>query len=341
VVIRHSAAQEIRQLVERVTGDDPLNRDAASARLSVIGERAVGTLVGALDRNLTAPALAAILRTLEAIHDPRSVSPAIRLVDAADIDVASAAIAVLRGFLRSADGSVADATFERLTAITLDPTRPEAVRAVALEALSDLPAATTTQVLRELEHDTSVRLASAGTRRADRAGLPVRLAELTSAARCPGPDELRAMVAAEGPSAPLGTLRRLVGFLREREASETATERRTEWQAVRAAVHQVLAARGSRLAVYDLRETLATVPGPLPVGFVAALETVGDASCLSDLAAAYLRARGAKDAWWTEHLAAAFRTIVARERLTRRSAALRQVATRWPQAAEELMPRRA
>jgi hypothetical protein len=148
------------------------------------------------------------------------------------------------------------------------------------------------------------------------------------------------MLAEQGASAPLPALRRLVDLLRERETAETATSRRTEWQAARAAVHQALAARHSRLAVYDLRETLAAVPGPLPVGFIAALEAIGDASCVSEIAAAYIRARRAQDEWWTEHLALAFKAIVARERLTRRSAALKQVAARWPLASEELMPKR-
>jgi hypothetical protein len=320
VVIRRSAAGEVRQLVERLTGDDPVRREAAVARLAVIGPRAVATRARALEGPLPAPAA--------------------RLVDAAEIEVASAAVAVLRGFLRATAGALASASFERLTGVTLDPTRPEPVRTAALEALSDLPPATTAQVIRELENDPSRNLANLARHPADGPALPSRLAEITQAAECPDPADLRPMLAAQGASAPLPALRRLVDLLRERETAETATSRRTEWQGARAAVHQALATRGSRLALYDLRETLPAVPGPLPVGFVAALEAVGDASCLPDLAAAYVRARQARDDWWTEHLARTFRTIVARERLTRRSAAIRQVASKWPQAAEELMPGR-
>jgi hypothetical protein len=148
------------------------------------------------------------------------------------------------------------------------------------------------------------------------------------------------MLAAEAGSTPLPVLRRLVDLLREREAAETVSPRRTDWQAARAAVHQSMAARRSRLALYDLRETLAGVPGPLPVGFMAALETVGDASCLDEIAAAYIRARRARDTWWVEHLVLAFRSIVSRERLTRRSAALKHVASKRPHVLEELLPRR-
>ena len=64
---------------------------------------------------------------------------------------------------------------------------------------------------------------------------------------------------------------------------------------MRGRVHVALAARGSRIALYDLRESLeAAAPatsfsGPLPVDFLAALSTAGDASCLEAVTAAYAR----------------------------------------------------
>ena len=72
-----------------------------------------------------------------------------------------------------------------------------------------------------------------------------------------------------------------------------------------------LAARGSRLAVYDLKETLTGMTGPLPVGFLAAAAAVGDADCLEPLAHAWLNATD--DAWWRAHLTEAFAAIVKRE----------------------------
>lgn len=340
MVIRRSAAAEIRQLVERLVGRDPIDRDAASARLAIIGTRATRTLTGALDAARDSEAQAAILRTLEAIHDPRALAPSARLADSTVADVASAAVAVLRQFLRHSDAALANAAFERLTAVTLDPTRPEPVRAAAAEALSDLPSETTHQVLRQLENDPSRRLRSAAAPPSPDGSRPGALAEITEASLCPDPVALRALVAHEGARAPLAVLGRLVEILRAREEAETASPRRTEWQAARAAVHQVLARRGSRVALYDLREALASVPGPLPVGFLAALEAIGDASCLDEIAAAYVRARRARDAWWIEHLAALFTHVLRRERLTRRSAAVKRVMTKWPQAAEELVPRK-
>lgn len=338
--IQRSAATEIRQLVERLVSGSAVDREAASARLSVVGARATRALLRALETAADPSAETAILRTLEAIDDPHSVGAVTRWTDSADVAVASAAIAVLRRFLRYDDAALADAAFERLASVTLDPTRPAPVRAAALEALSDLPSESTREVLRQLEQDIDPQFQSISGFSEATAPIPRTLAEITQASLCPEPLVVRQMVDTEGRGAPLAVLGRLIELLRSREERETLSPRRTEWQAARAAVHQALAERDSRLALYDLRETLAVVPGPLPVGFLAALERVGDASCLDDLAAAYLRARAARDAWWIEHLASAFHAIFRRERLTRRSAALKRVLTKYPHAAEELLPPR-
>ena len=108
---------------------------------------------------------------------------------------------------------------------------------------------------------------------------------------------------------------------------------RAAWTNVRAAAHAAVADRGSRIALYDLRESLETAKTPLPVEFLKALALVGDASCLEAIAAAHA-ATG--DAWWRGHLANTFQEIVTRERLTRGHAALRRVKKRWPGAVEEL-----
>ena len=77
----------------------------------------------------------------------------------------------------------------------------------------------------------------------------------------------------------------------------------------------------------------------LPAAFLAALEDVGDATCLEPLAAAYAASSRSGDAWWREHVATAFRAIVQREGLTRRHTALKRVIARWPEAAVDLMAR--
>ena len=101
----------------------------------------------------------------------------------------------------------------------------------------------------------------------------------------------------------------------------------------RAAAHVALAGRGSRLALYDLRESLERRKAPLPVEFLTALSTIGDASCLEAIAGAHREATRTR--WWRDHLADAFRTIVAREKLTRRHAVIKKIengsamAERW------------
>ena len=114
----------------------------------------------------------------------------------------------------------------------------------------------------------------------------------------------------------------MIERVREREASAPAA-RRAEWTRVRGRAHAVLAARGSRIALYDLRESLESMSAaaaPLPVEFLAALSTAGDASCLEAVAAAYARAPPSGPAsrkgaggpedhdWWRDRLADAFKT---------------------------------
>ena len=103
---------------------------------------------------------------------------------------------------------------------------------------------------------------------------------------------------------------------------------------MRGAVHQALALRGSNVAVYDLRETVAGTDGPLPGGFMAALQAIGDESCLEPIAAAFSRAPS--DERWRHQLAVAFRAIVKREKTARSGNAIKRLAARWPEAAAVL-----
>jgi len=135
-----------------------------------------------------------------------------------------------------------------------------------------------------------------------------------------------------GEAVPITLLLHLIERIREREASEPPAGRE-EWRMARAAAHVALASRGSRLALYDLRESLEAATAPLPVEFLAALSLAGDASCLEPIAAAHAKA---KDAWWRDHLADAFRAIVARERVTRRHAAVKKIAKKWKGVVDEL-----
>ena len=91
-----------------------------------------------------------------------------------------------------------------------------------------------------------------------------------------------------GAGVALPLLLRVIERVREREASEPAS-RGAEWIKVRARAHVTLAGRGSRIALYDLRESIEAAASPLPVEFLSALSTAGDASCLEAVAAAYVR----------------------------------------------------
>jgi len=137
---------------------------------------------------------------------------------------------------------------------------------------------------------------------------------------------LRAALGQAGDRIRLPLLLRIAERVREREGAEPPA-RRDEWRLARAAAHQALASRGSRLALYDLRETFESAKGRLPVEFLAPLALIGDRTCLEAIAAAHAAAR---DAWWRQHLADTFYTIVVREQLTARSPILKRVAKKWP-----------
>lgn len=140
------------------------------------------------------------------------------------------------------------------------------------------------------------------------------------------PAALRAALQQGGGDVELSTLLRLVERVREREGAEPPA-RQDAWRLVRAAAHQALAERGSRIALYDLRESLERATVRLPVEFFAALTAVGDATCLEVIADAHATA---PDAWSRQHLSDAFYAIVTRERLTARSPMLKRLAKKWP-----------
>jgi hypothetical protein len=154
--------------------------------------------------------------------------------------------------------------------------------------------------------------------------------ELVSGTLPDHPEVVAAVLREDGDRTSVTVLRRLVDQIRSREKAARPADQ-PRWAAVRGQVHQVLAVGGSRLALYDLKETLETAEAPLPVGFLAAVTSVGDVSCLEPLATAWAAA-GPDDRWWREHLSDAFRAIVKRERLTRRHPALKKILDKLPAA---------
>ncbi|MGE5245931.1 MAG: hypothetical protein ACM3SQ_17040 [Betaproteobacteria bacterium] len=341
MVIKAAAGRQIDTLIADLASASDVTREAAVARLTIIGGRAVERLMALTDSDTRPEARAAALRALHAIGDPRALGPAVRAASAANAATATAAIVVLRGLLRSALGAAA---LDALTAQALDRARAPAVRAAAVEALGDLDPDTRAPLWNVLADDPepAVRAVVEAHARGTPPPGPARgLADLAEGPLPDDPDALRRAIARAPARTSLTTLQELVNRIREREAIERPP-RRGAWSSARAAAHLALAARNSRLALYDLREWLQQAEGPLPVDAIAALEQIGDESCLEPIAAAYAKAtvsgRSGHD-WWREHLADAFRAIAKRERVTRRHAVARRIATRWG-AAAELWPHR-
>jgi HEAT repeat protein len=339
--IKPSSSGRIDALIEDLYAATAAARDAAMARLTIIGARAVERLLTLAGSTAAPSPRAAAFKTLEAIGDSRALDPALRALGDPDTGVAVAAAGVARLFVRGARGATA---VDRLTATALDAGRPDAVRLAALRSLGDLDAATIAPLLQALAGDASAAIREdAGAEAVRRRHAATNPAEMLARAADQGPADdpgaLRHAVVLAGRKAALPLLLTIVERVRERESSEPIA-RRAEWTAVRAAAHLALAERGSRVALYDLRESLDSAVR-LPVEFVAALSLVGDAGCLEAIAGAYARASGAgraRDDWWRQHLADAFGTIVKREKLTRRHAVMKKIAKRWPAVAKELWP---
>jgi HEAT repeat protein len=329
LAIRASSSKQIAALVADLSAASAVTREAAVARLHVMGARAVEPLLALASTSDDPAARTAALRTLEGIADIRALPVALQALSetGADASVGIAAAGVARVFVRGARGASA---VDGLTAVALDQSRLETVRVAALRALRDLERSTVAPLLATLAADANaaVRAAVAGSRMGERAADPGSLLRRAADEELPAdPAALRHALAQAGNRAALAALLRIIERVREREAAEPAPGR-AGWTSARAAAHLALANRGSRLAVYDLRESIDAAATPLPVEFLAALSIIGDVSCLEAIAAAHARAR---DGWWRGHLADAFRAIVAREKLTRRHAAIRKIEKRWPQ----------
>jgi len=310
--IKPPPGAEIRDLLAALGAEDAIARESAVARLTLVAPRALDALLRAYGP-ASPRGRVGILRALEPAATARIFPIAREALDSADADTQIAAIGVLRALTAAGHGTVSRDALDVLVAAALDDKRPAAVRDAARDA-AGLP-----------QH------AARAPREDD-----VWTAALDGS--LPSPDALKNAVNARRATARLTDLQRLVDRVRARERKEDDPARREQWRVVRGAVHQALAARNSRLALYDLRDSLLE-PERLPVAFLAAIEEIGDASCVETLAAAYDASSRSGDTWWREHLASAFRAIVHREGLTRRHAAVKRALTRWPDATTDLLSR--
>lgn len=332
LVIKASAASEVRALIDALGGPDDVMREAAIARLAVIGARAVEKLVAAYNTAGTARTRVAVLRALEPIGDRRSIEAAERGM-AEGGDVASAAVALLRGLLDSPHGDVAAAALDRLVAAALDPGAHPRLRLDAFEALQGMPAGIRERVGAALESDPDTKrsLEAAGRPR-DAAAVDALWAEVCAGRVADDPGAIAAAAQTRAASAALISLQKIIEGVRAREAAAVSDAVRMQWTSLRGALHQVLANRGSKVALYDLREALEQASAPLPVSFLAALHVLGDVTCLEPIASAYSRARQ-EDGWWRQQLGEAFRVICRRERITKKNAVLKRVVSRCPDLA--------
>jgi HEAT repeat protein len=346
VAITRSSSHEVAALLTDLQSGTDAARETAVARLSVIGTRAVAGLLRLLGTSATPAARVGALAALEAIGDPRAADAALECLDADEPAVREAAAGLLRALLDSTKGA---AVLDRLAALAVDRERPDRVRLAALDALRQVPGRELGLIASRLRDDPSLAVRATVAGHADRAVVPpAESLEQAAAGTLPEQaDALRQWLDAAGADAPLPTLHSLIQRVRDRERETADPGRRREWTTARAAAHQVLAARGSTVALYDLRES---IEGGVqaPVEMLAALGAIGDRSCLETVAAAYARAagepgdaapasdRGAAD-WWRSHLATVFRTIAAREKLTERHAVVKRIRARWPDAAVSLL----
>lgn len=328
-MIKASSASEIRSLVDALSSADGLRREAAIARLSVIGTRATDRLITAYTASRESRAKVGILRALEAIADPRALPVACDALHTQDGgDAAVAAAGALKPFLDASDAALAAAALDALVDVALDPSRERRVRLAAYSALQEIPPRMLAQV-------TEAFLGTAGDLARENAADEALLEDALNGRLPDDPAPLRNALAAKGAAIPLTSLQKLIDAVRARERALEAGALRTGWQQVRGTAHQTLALRESRIAVYDLRETIEAADGPLPPSFLSAMRTIGDASCVDALAAALARAPET-ELWWRHQLASALRGIAKRERMTKRNPTMKRALARWPQAAQHL-----
>jgi hypothetical protein len=328
VAIRRSSAPQTSALIKDLAGADPVQREAAVARLAIAGSRAVEPLLQALPQASVATQTA-ILRALELIASPRAVQPAITSLSSPDAAVVIAAIGAMRPHLGSPDESVAAMALDALTAKALDRTAADAVRVAALGALADAGDPVLTALRNGLQSEPRARV-----RRAAGLDGPVETEIELAAARLEAaietgendPELLHRLLVEAGSSIALSMLHELVLFLRGRERAERDGSVQAAWQAARGAAHLALARRESRLALFDLREALSQVSATRLEPFVKAVEAIGDASCLDALVTAWERTAADGRA----PIAQAFKVIVVRERLTRRHATVKRAIGRAP-----------
>jgi hypothetical protein len=257
----------------------------------------------------------AALTVLEGIDDERVGAVGRAALSIPDTSVTIAALRLLRGWVTREQGV---RTLDAVTAIAMDETRDNSVRRAALDALSELPQELVAPVLEAIRGQGGSGQEGKGAREEGQG-------ETGPAAE--DPRAIREWLGTGGAKAPLSSIHDLIARLREHERAEPESRRREEWLFARGAAHATLAQRQSRVALYDLREAFDTAGGPLPLDFLTAVTTIGDASCLEPMARAW--AAAPQDLWWRDRLGDAARAVMHRAQLTARHAVVKRIRAKW------------
>ncbi len=333
MVIKRSASDQVGRLVADLLGSDAVAQQGAAARLSILGPRALPQIESALRGAADLERVVRLLGVLEQLDDPRGVSLALPFLTDSRDAVASAAVAVARTGLHSAEESVASRAVDALLhAASAAIERPHLAVAIST-ALADLPE----EVLRPLRGAGALAHVAPASRSADQEILGPDNAQqwlrewVEPDKSSVAAEQVRLAVDACGAIAPLSLLHRVVQ--RVRRAELTDVEDAATWRGVRGVVHQWLAHRDSRVAFYDLRETLEQAPDGLTVGMLGALSSLGDRSCLEALAAAWTRSA---DPWLRSQLKAVLLAVMKREGLDFRHGTGRQIASRHEALAQQI-----
>ncbi len=320
--MRRSVAGEAARLVADLLTGDPVRAEAARARLLVLGARAVPHVLDAL-AEATGGGVETLLGVLALLPPTREAAQAVD--DAAARAEAAAGIGaqVWRCWLRAADREISTLAFDRLAAIALDEAAPRDARRLAADAVGELGGAAAAALLARLPDEV---------RSPQGHGADASTPDVVNSAA-----GVRDYVTAHGPTAPLPDLHRMLDHVRTRQRDASNPSQAAEWLAVRGALHQALAGRGSTVALYDLRELFERAEDPPPIGAVVAMRQIGDAGCLDAIAAAWTRVT---DQWTRDRLREITVEICERHRLTGRHAVVRRLAARAPSLAEAITTRR-
>jgi hypothetical protein len=335
VTLPRRPAPSIAALLHDVVDGAPIAREAAVARLAIAGTRAEGLVLQALAA-AEPRGQAALLGVLERLTSARALDAGIALLTAADPTVATAAVGAVRVHLGAEDPDMASRALDALVTASLDPDRAEGARLAAIDALRDAGGGAARALQARLHDDPSARVRRAVGDDAGPSGV-AGAGQIEALAADPGHDPLavRRLLGEVGAQGSLSALHQLVLAVAHRERTAATDAERAGWTLALGAAHHALAARGSRLARMDLRDALERTAPERLGELVAAAAAIGDATCLAPLAAAWTAAEGPTRA----RIETAFTAIVARDKLTRRHAAVKDVLARWPLAATELLRR--